>query len=435
MLKTHQIVYNEKGHLLIGGIDTVELAKKYGTPLIVYDVEKIRENARAFLSSFARLGIKGKVAYASKAFSSLAIVQVMQEEGLHLDVVSLGELHTALVAGFPPEKIQLHGNNKSVEEIELAIKNNIGCIVVDNFHDIELIEKTVEKHSRKIDVLIRVTPGISASTHQYIDTGAEDSKFGFHMNSGQADEAFALLLNHPSIRLKGIHFHIGSQIFNVGEYIDSLEIVMEKIQEWNLKTNYLPEVINVGGGFGIRYTDEDSPVERSVFIEQIAKSLKNLSEKIGIPLPELWIEPGRSIVGDAAVTLYEIGSIKHIPGIRKYVSINGGMTDNIRPALYDANYEGVIANKAKEQPKEIVTIAGKCCESGDILVRDIQLCEVESGDILAIFATGAYGYSMASHYNRLPKPAVVFVEEGKDQLVIRRETVDDVIKNDLFYHK
>ena len=433
MLKAHQLDYNDQGNLLFGRVDTVTLAKKYGTPLFVYDVEKIRNNAQAFLKAFKSLNVKARVAYASKAFSTIAMAQVAHEESLYLDVVSKGELYTALQANFPTEKIHFHGNNKSYEEIDMAIKNNIGCIVIDNFYEIELLEQVLEERHAKIDALIRISPGVSVDTHHYVQTGDEDSKFGFHLKSSQADIAFKKLHNHPRIRFIGVHCHIGSQIFQTNHYIQALRIVMEKINEWKKETNYVPSVLNIGGGFGIRYTKDDKPLHPSRYIKDIVYHVKQMSLKINIPLPEIWIEPGRSIVGDAGITLYTVGSMKNIPNVRKYISVDGGMTDNLRPALYNASYEGIIANKANKPLTEVVSIAGKCCESGDMLVYDLPVAQVESGDIIALFSTGAYGYSMANHYNRFSKPAVVFLENEKDYLVVRRENYEDVVKNDLHF--
>lgn len=433
IIDNHPFKANSKGHLEIDGIDSVELAKKYGTPLYVYDVSMIRANSRAFVNMFNKLGVKAQVSYASKAFSSVAMLQVMKQENLSLDVVSEGELYTALQANFPTEKIHLHGNNKSVSELTMAIENGVGCIVLDNFYEIELLEQILEKHDKKIDVLMRVTPGIESKTHQYIMTGNEDSKFGFSLSNGQADEAFELIYRHENMRFKGLHCHIGSQIFEADRFLMANDILFSKLSEWFSSYQYTPEVLNLGGGFGIRYTKEDSPLLYETYVEEIVKAVKNQVDKMGIPMPEIWIEPGRSIVGNTGITLYEVGSMKHIPGIRDYISVDGGMTDNIRPALYGAKYEGVLANKAIKEPTTTVSVAGKCCESGDMLIWNLPVPEVQSGDILAVFSTGAYAYSMASHYNRLPKAAVVFVEDGIDTLVVKRETYQDVVQNDLSY--
>lgn len=429
----HPFQTNNNGHLEIGGINTVSLAEKYGTPLYVYDVSMIRNNCRAFIDTFKDLGINAKVAYASKAFSSIAMLQVVKQEGLCLDVVSEGELYTAIKANFPTDRIHLHGNNKNEKELSMAIENNIGCIVIDNFYEIKLIEHLLENANKKMDVLIRVTPGVESKTHQYIMTGNEDSKFGFNIHSGQAEEAFQLLHNHKSIRFKGLHCHIGSQIFEADSFLAATDLLFKEIANWQTLYGYTPEVLNLGGGFGIRYTKDDMPLAYNIYVEELVKTVKDLTDKLKMQMPEIWIEPGRAIAGNAGITLYTVGSMKKIPGIRQYVSVDGGLTDNLRPALYEAKYEGVIANKATEPADNIVSIAGKCCESGDMLIWDLPVPSVDHGDILAVYSTGAYGYSMASHYNRLPNAAVVFVENGSDKLVVRRETYQDVVKNDLSY--
>jgi len=433
MMLNHHWQINTDGHLEIGDIDTTHLVKKYGTPLYVYDVSVIRENCRAFLRAFKNLSVRAQVAYASKVFSSMAIVEVIQQENLNLDVVSTGELYTALKAGFPPEKIHLHGNNKSIEELEMAIKHDIGCIVIDNFYEINLLDNLLRKYEKKIDVLMRVTPGVTLNTHQYIITGSEDSKFGFNLTNGQSERAFQQLRHHPYMNFKGLHCHIGSQIFSVKHYEMTANLLFKQISNWYKHYKYIPDVLNLGGGFGIRYTSKDSPTPYETFIEKIVQTVQRHVKELDIPMPEIWIEPGRAIVGNAGITLYTIGSMKDIPNVRSYIAVDGGMTDNIRPALYNASYEGVIANKANEPKIAEASIAGKCCESGDMLIWDLPVPEVEAGDILAVFATGAYGYSMANHYNRFPRPAVVFVENGKDTLVIKRETYKDVVKNDLSY--
>ncbi|AKO94018.1 diaminopimelate decarboxylase [Priestia filamentosa] len=422
---------NNQNHLEIGGVDTIELAKKYGTPLYVYDVALIRQRARQFKETFAEEGVEAQVAYASKAFSSLAMFQLVNEEGLSLDVVSAGELYTALLAGFPKERIHFHGNNKSYEELEYAIKEKIGCIVVDNFHEIALLEELSKKHSWKVPVLLRVTPGIEAHTHDYILTGQEDSKFGFDLKNGQGDKAVAHAFHSPYLDLLGIHCHIGSQIFEVTGFVMATRKLFEKIASWKDELSFVPRVLNLGGGFGIRYTSEDTPLPPSQYVREMVTEIKSQAEKLTIEIPEIWIEPGRSLVGDAGTTLYTVGSRKHIPNVRDYVAVDGGMSDNIRPALYEAKYEAALANRMNAPHEEKVSIAGKCCESGDMLLWDIELPKVESSDILAVFCTGAYGYAMASNYNRMLKPAVVFVENGEAQLVIKRETFEDLVRNEV----
>ncbi|MBY0000656.1 diaminopimelate decarboxylase [Priestia aryabhattai] len=424
---------NKQGHLEIGGVDTVKLASNFGTPLYVYDVALIRQRARGFKETFENHGVKAQVAYASKAFSTIAMVQVVHEEGLSLDVVSGGELYTALAADFPKERIHFHGNNKSRAELEMAIKEDVGCIVVDNFYEIALLQEITEQYQKKMPVLLRLTPGIEAHTHDYILTGQEDSKFGFDLQNGQADEAVRLVQNSKGLELLGIHCHIGSQIFETTGFIMATQKLFAKMKEWKQRMEFVPQVLNLGGGFGIRYTEEDQPIPVSQYVEVIIEEVKKQSKQLEVEIPEIWIEPGRSLVGDAGTTLYSIGSRKHVPNVREYVAIDGGMNDNIRPALYQAKYEAVIANRMNDESDELVSIAGKCCESGDMLMWDVHLPKANPDDLLAMFCTGAYGYSMASHYNRLPKPAVVFVEDGEAQLVVKRETYEDIVKNDVKY--
>ncbi|WP_019242094.1 MULTISPECIES: diaminopimelate decarboxylase [Bacillus] len=422
---------NSKGHLEIGGKDTVELAQSYGTPLYVYDVALIRERAKGFKQTFEKLGVSSQVAYASKAFSSIAMIQLAEEEGLSLDVVSAGELYTALAAGFPKEKIHFHGNNKSEEELLMAIEENIGCIVVDNDRELFVLAEMCERKNKKMSILLRVTPGVEAHTHDYIVTGQEDSKFGFHLENGQAEKAMLFAQNHPFIDLLGLHCHIGSQIFETAGFLLAADKLMGKLKEWFNQYQFQAKVLNLGGGFGIRYTSEDSPLPPADYVEEIVKEVKKQSESLGIPVPEIWIEPGRSLVGDAGTTLYKIGNYKEIPDVRKYVAIDGGMSDNIRPALYDAKYDAVLANRMEDEVEETVSIAGKCCESGDMLIWDLPLPKAKANDILAVFCTGAYGYAMSNNYNRIPRPAVVFVENSEAKLVIKRETLQDIIKLDL----
>jgi diaminopimelate decarboxylase len=422
---------NDKGHLEIGGVDTVDLAKEYGTPLYIYDVALIKERARGFRKTFDELNVKAQVAYASKAFSSIAMFQLVEEEGLSLDVVSGGELYTAIAAGFPVERIHFHGNNKSPQEIEMALHAGIGCFVVDNFYELTLLEETCRALKKVAKILIRITPGIEAHTHDYILTGQEDSKFGFDLQSGQADEAIKLIQTFEFIELLGIHSHIGSQIFETTGFVMAAEKLIGKMKSWKEELNYTPKVVNLGGGFGIRYTSEDDPIPVSQYVKEIVETVKRKVEELQMEMPEIWIEPGRSLVGDAGTTIYSIGSRKEVPNVRKYVAVDGGMSDNIRPALYEAKYEAVIANRVKDETEEVVSIAGKCCESGDMLIWDLPLPKSTSDDFLAVFCTGAYGYSMANNYNRIPRPPVVFVENGEVDLVVKRESYEDLIKLDV----
>ncbi|SDY60058.1 diaminopimelate decarboxylase [Evansella caseinilytica] len=424
---------NQRGHLEIGGVDTVALAEKYGTPLFVYDVQDICDRASQFKQAFAVHGMKYQVAYASKAFSCIAMVQLVDELGLSLDVVSSGELYTALKAGFPVERIHFHGNNKSPEEIEMAVKAGIGCIVVDNFTELTWLMAMTKSLNKEMDVLIRITPGVEAHTHEYISTGQEDSKFGFDIQSGQAAKAIEMIEANEFIHLKGVHSHIGSQIFETDGFTSAVEEIYKQLALWKKTLHFQPAVLNLGGGFGIRYTDSDRPLPLANYVDSIVKAVKHHAGKSGMDIPEIWIEPGRALVGEAGTTLYSIGSRKDIPGVRTYLSVDGGMTDNIRPALYQAKYEAAVANKMNESADEKVSIAGKCCESGDMLIWDISLPKVESGDILAVFSTGAYGYSMANNYNRILRPAVVFVENGEDHCVIKRESLEDLVRNELSF--
>ncbi|MDQ0219049.1 diaminopimelate decarboxylase [Peribacillus cavernae] len=422
---------NEEGNLEIGGVDTLELASHFGTPLYVYDVELIRERAKGFKKTFEKLGVQAQVAYASKAFSSIAMIQLAKEEGLSLDVVSGGELYTALKADFPKERIHFHGNNKSVEELEMALDHEIGCIVVDNFSELSLLEELCSSRGQKIAILLRVTPGIEAHTHDYILTGQEDSKFGFDLLNGQAERALEQSLNSDWIEVLGLHCHIGSQIFETTGFILAARKIIGQLKNWHQSLGFDSKVLNLGGGFGIRYTKEDTPLPASVYVEEIVTEVKKQLQDSELNMPEIWIEPGRSLVGDAGTTLYKVGSEKDVPDIRKYLAVDGGMSDNIRPALYDAKYEAVLANRPLEDPEETVSIAGKCCESGDMLIWDLPLPKAGRGDILAVFCTGAYGYSMSNNYNRIPRPAVVFAEKGEARLVIRRETYQDLVQFDV----
>lgn len=422
---------NDAGHLEIGGVDTVELVEKFGTPVYVYDVALMRERARGFKSTFDKLGVKAQVAYASKAFSSVAMVQLADEEGLSLDVVSGGELYTAIKAEFPVERIHFHGNNKSREELEMAISYQIGCIVVDNFYELEMLQQICEEKQVNMSILLRVTPGIEAHTHDYILTGQEDSKFGFDLQNGQAEIALLKALESPYLDVLGLHCHIGSQIFDTTGFVLAARKILSHLSNWNKKHSYEPKVLNLGGGFGIRYTNEDEPIQPSEYVEVIINEVKKQVSVFDLTMPEIWIEPGRSLVGDAGTTLYKIGSRKEVPNVRQYLAIDGGMSDNIRPALYQAKYEAVLANKPLQQPEEIVSIAGKCCESGDMLIWDLPLPKANDLDILAVFCTGAYGYSMANNYNRIPRPPVVFVENREATLVVKRESLEDILRLDL----
>lgn len=421
---------NAKNHLEIGGVDTVDLVQKYGTPVYVYDIARVKEQADKFKKTFKQKNVKAQVAYASKAFSSLALYQILAKEDVSLDVVSGGELYTAIQAGFPSQRIHFHGNNKSESEIEAALDYQIGCFVVDNFYELEMLDRLSREREQMINVLIRVTPGVEAHTHEYISTGQVDSKFGFDLNSGQAQKALQSIAGMPYIELLGLHSHIGSQIFETEGFTMAIETLLKQAKQWQEDFGFELKVLNLGGGFGIRYIPEDEPLAIEEHTTAIIESVESSIKELQLSMPEIWIEPGRSLVGDAGVTLYQIGSQKKIPDVRQYLAVDGGMADNIRPALYDAKYTGILANRANDATEETYSIAGKACESGDMLIWDLPLPKAESKDILAIFSTGAYGYAMASNYNRIPRPPVVFVENGKDFLAIKRETYADMLHLD-----
>ena len=426
---------NDQGHLMIGGVDALKLAENFGTPLVVYDVAQIRKQFNALKQAFVAGQVDYAISYASKAFTSIAIYQVINELGGHIDVVSGGELYTALKAGFPTEKISFHGNNKTKDELLMAVENNVGVIILDNFHEIELLKQVLHETNKKVQVMLRITPGVSAHTHEYDQTGQEDSKFGFDVRSGQAEKAFLQVEAEEQMELIGLHAHIGSQILETEGFNLEVEKLMQLVQEWKQKYDYQPQVLNLGGGFGIRYTAKDRVIGLGTFVEQIIASVRTLAEQYQLNVPAIWVEPGRSIVGEAGYSLYTVGSRKDVPGLTPYVTVDGGMGDNIRPALYQAEYEALVAKRPAAEPVEKIHLAGRYCESGDILIDQACLPKTKPGDVIAVLATGAYGYSMASNYNRVPRPAVVFAENGQAQEVVTRETYDDLIKNDRFYQE
>lgn len=424
---------NDQGHLCIGGVDTKTLAQDFGTPLYVYDTALIKQKISEFKQAFNQHeDLKWQIAYASKAFSTVAMIQLIDQQGLSLDVVSGGELYTALKAGINPERIHFHGNNKSEAELAMALDAKIGAVIVDNFYELELFEKMCSERNQEAAILLRVTPGVEAHTHEFIMTGQDDSKFGFNLDNGMADEAVKRSLRSPHLNLKGIHSHIGSQIFETDGFAGAIRIMMKHVNAWAHDFAFKLDVLNVGGGFGIHYTEGDNPLPIERYIDTIVNTTEEECARYNLTMPEVWIEPGRSVVGEAGTTLYTVGSSKKIPGIRNYLSVDGGMSDNIRPSLYQAQYRAICANKALEPADSQVALAGKCCESGDILIKEADLPEsCSAGDLVAVFSTGAYGYSMASHYNRLTNPAVVFVENGEASLVVRRETYEDLIRQDV----
>jgi diaminopimelate decarboxylase len=420
---------NARGHLQIGGCDTVDLAAQFGTPLFVYDEAFIREQIRALHRAFRGLGVDYEISYAAKAFCTVAMCQLAHQEGLTLDVVSGGELYTALKAGVPPANIRFHGNNKTLAELEFGVASNVGIFVVDNFVELAALNDIGQRHGKTVQVLLRIAPGIEAHTHHYISTGQQDSKFGFDLQSGQAERAMAAALDAESVRCIGLHCHIGSQIFDPSGHVAAAERMCE-LYVTGVRMGLPFSVLNLGGGFGIRYTEDDEPTPVADYLGAMVAAVRRETDRYGVAMPSIWIEPGRSIVGAAGTTLYTVGSQKVIPDVRNFLAVDGGMTDNPRLALYGAEYLAVMANKMADGAEETWTIAGKCCESGDIVIRSAPLPQPQMGDILAVLATGAYNYSMVSHYNRIPHPAVVFVRDGQARLVVERETWEDVVRLD-----
>lgn len=424
---------NELGHLTVSGCDTVELATRFGTPLYVMDEATIRRACRLYRTSFERYYEgKGCAFYASKALCCKALCRIMAEEGLGLDVVSYGEFYTALCAGFPASKIHFHGNNKADEEIRFALEHGMGRFVVDNLSEMERLQHFAEEAGKTAEIALRIKPGVDAHTHEFIRTGQIDSKFGFALETGEAMEAVRAACRQPNLILKEVHSHIGSQIFEIEPFVHTSEIMMDFIAAVHRELPELTLDLNLGGGFGISYVEDDSPLSYDEYMKAISVAVRRKAEEYGLPVPVIHIEPGRSIVGEAGITLYTVGSVKKIPGIRTYVAVNGGMTDNPRYALYHADYTAMIANRAAEPADQMVTIAGKCCESGDLIQENVMLQKAQPEDVLAVFSTGAYNYSMASNYNRNPRPAMVMIgEDGEAQLIIRRESLEDLVRNDI----
>ncbi len=432
MFVSENLSVNSAGHLTVGGVDTVELAKEYGTPLYVMDEQVVRKSLKRFHDSMNKYyDGKGEVHYASKAFSCMEMCRIVASEGDGLDVVSIGELYTAVKAGFPMEKVGFHGNNKTDEELEYAVNVGVGHIIVDNICELHRLEKIAAKSNSQTKIMFRIKPGIDAHTHDFVKTGQIDSKFGFALETGEAFEAVKEAVNCKNVKLVGLHCHIGSQIFDIAPFEEAAKVMLGFIAEIKNKLDFTIEGLNLGGGFGIKYVNENDPKPFELYLENVSGIVKSECKALGIELPKMFIEPGRSIAGPAGITLYTVGARKEIPNIRTYVSIDGGMADNPRYILYGSEYDAVVANKAGEEKNEKVTIAGKCCESGDLIGENMPLQHAESGDIIAVCATGAYNYSMSSNYNRLQKPAVVFVNNGKSRIAVKRETLDDIVRNDI----
>ena len=430
MLLRGTMAIDEKGHLVIGGCDTIELARRYGTPLYVLDEAALRQRASEYHQAFTQYLPGSEIIYAGKALLTTAICRIMDEEALALDVVSGGELYTALAAAFPTERIYFHGNNKSVQELTLALEHGVGRIVVDNLCELKLLQKLAASLDLVADILIRITPGVEAHTHSYIQTGQFDSKFGFPLGAPETLKAIEYAEEMPNVRLWGLHCHIGSQIFGLESFAAAAAIMVEFLAALKDTLGLELRELDLGGGLGIRYHSGDCPPTPWEYAQVLSEAVNAACAKAGFPVPKIMVEPGRSMVGEAGTTLYTVGSIKDIANIRRYVAVDGGMADNPRVTLYQAVYEACLANKASQTPTELVTIAGKCCESGDMLIKEIMLPPVEPGDILAVFATGAYNYSMASNYNHLPRPAMVTVYHGTSEVIVERETYGDLIRLD-----
>ncbi len=416
------------GHLVIGGCDTVELVKKYGSPLYVIDEKTLRTICREYISAF-----KGypdvSILYASKALATSAIFKIVTQEGLGLDIVSGGEMYTAYKAGIDMSKLMFNGNNKQEWELESAIDIEVGRISVDNFHDIELLGKITENRNKTADILLRITPGIDCHTHEYIQTGHLDSKFGFDLT--QVDNAVKLIKNnYPKINIKGLHAHIGSQIFDTAGYVDEAKILVKELVRINKEYGLSLSELNLGGGLGVKYVESDTPPDVKSVADIVLKTLCSEFKANGLSGIKLYIEPGRSIISTCGVTLYTVGAVKQVPDGTKYLSVDGGMADNPRPAMYQAEYTCDAANKMEEKECEKVTIAGRYCESGDILIKDISLPVLESGDIICVYNTGAYNYSMASNYNRVQKNGMVLVNNSQSDIIVYRETLEDLISHD-----
>lgn len=432
MFVSESLDVNSRNHLTIGKVDVIDLANQYGTPLYVMDADFIQKSCLEFQRSIHQYyNGHGMVCYASKAFCCKEIYRMMNKLHMGVDVVSLGELYTALEAGFPADRICFHGNNKTQEELSYAVRNRVSRIIVDNAEELNLLNQIAGEQETNQKILLRIKPGIDAHTHNFIRTGQIDSKFGFALETGEAMQAAADALQADHLTLTGLHCHIGSQIFDIDPFVLAAEVMMEFMRDIKQKTGRQLTELNLGGGYGIQYLEHENPVDYADYMKLVSQVLKQKAHEYNLPVPFILLEPGRSIVGPAGITLYRVGSRKQIPNIRTYLSIDGGMTDNPRYALYQAKYEAVVANRARDPRNERITLAGKCCESGDLIGEEMLLQTAKAGDIVAVLATGAYNYSMASNYNRIPRPAVVMVQDGKSKVVVRRETLEDLIRNDI----
>lgn len=428
----NNIGINAKGHLTFAGQDTTELAAQYGTPLYLIDENKIREKMSTYVKAMKEnFGENALPLYASKALCFKHIYKIANEEHMGVDAVSPGEIYTALQAGFPMEKVYFHGNNKTDADIEFAIENRIGYFICDNLDELDAIDEIAGKHGIKQKIIFRLTPGIDPHTHVKISTGKVDSKFGIAIETGQAEEAIKIALGKKNIELCGYHCHIGSQTFDIKPFVDGAEIMLKFIAHIKDALGYEAHILNLGGGMGVKYVESDPEIDYAANIKGIADMMKKRSAELGINMPLVLMEPGRSIVADAGMTLYTVGGTKEIPGYKNYVSIDGGMTDNPRYTLYEAAYTIKLANKADKAPEKEYTVGGRCCESGDLIQEHVMLPTAKKGDILAVMTTGAYNYSMASNYNRIPRPPVVMLKDGESYVAVRRESYADLMLNDL----
>ena len=421
---------NEKGHLMLGGCDALDLAERFGTPLYVMEEDVMRSVCRAYNETIAEYDGGGIALFAGKAFLNTAMCKIIQSEGLGLDLVSGGELYVAMNAGFDMKNVYLHGNNKTPQDLRMAVQAGVGRVVIDSECEIARLAQIAQELGCVQDVSVRIKPGIEAHTHEYIKTGQEDSKFGFGILDGQGMRAIKEVLAQPSLKLIGIHCHIGSQIFDLTPFGDAVSVMLSFMLDVERETGFKLSEIDFGGGFGIHYVKGDDPLRPEQYVKTMLKELTRQCSEKGIALPRFVIEPGRSIVGEAGTTLYTIGDIKTLPDIRTYVSVDGGMADNIRPALYQAEYTCALAGRMNDPDETIVSIAGRTCESGDMLVWDARLPKARPGDVLAVFSTGAYNYSMASNYNKLPQPAVLLVKDGRAERMVRRQSFQDLVQND-----
>ena len=429
LLKPITTQINKDNNIEIGGCDLVELAQQYGTPLYVYDEKTIRTIAQQYKSAFSRYP-KVSMLYASKAFMTKAIVRILDKEGFGFDMVSGGEIYTASTAGADMKKCLFNGNNKSYDELQMAVELGVGLISVDNFLELTLLNEVAKSNNKTVDILLRVTPGIECHTHEYIQTGHLDSKFGFDLT--QTDEAVELIIDeYKNLNLVGLHAHIGSQIFETTIYYDEVDVLLKEMGRIKTKYGLNLTHINLGGGLGIKYTESDCPPSIDEIADKIITSIHDNAPKYNVELPEIHIEPGRSIIGTSGVTLYTVGSSKQVPNGKKYVAVDGGMADNPRPSLYQAVYTAEVANRPDDKATETVTIAGRFCESGDILIKDVKMPELKEGDILCFYNTGAYGYSMSSNYNRVLKPAAVLVNNSQSDIIINRESYENLVACDV----